>query len=88
MIFISMLKSLIRKYVRLIAEAEGVIVPGIHLGRPNPEIDENEEKLDEFSSVGGGNIQGMTLPLGMAPKKPAVPTVGTKKRFRKRAKVQ
>jgi hypothetical protein len=67
--------NLIKRYVRTLLEAEGMVVPGIYLGRPNPEIDESEEELDEFSSAGGGNIQGMTLPLGMAPKKPAIPKV-------------
>jgi hypothetical protein len=78
-----MFSDLIKRYVRLVLEAEGAIVPGIHLGRPNPEIDEDEEKLDEFSSVAGGNVQGMILPLGMTPKKPKAPKLVNKERSRK-----
>jgi hypothetical protein len=38
-------------------------------------------ELKEFSSAGGGMIQGYTLPLGM---KPTIPTVSTSKKRKKK----
>ena len=38
-------------------------------GKRLKDKDKDEQDLEEFSSVGGGNIVGYTLPLGMDPDK-------------------
>jgi hypothetical protein len=91
MIFITM-KNLIRKYIQALYEADGFVLPYTDgMGRPSPEIDESDdEELDEFASMGGGSIQGLTLPLGMSaeqPKDPFLPgSSSSKKRSKRRHK--
>jgi hypothetical protein len=43
----------------------------------NTSHDDEENEIEEFSTVAGGSIQGFTLPLGMSPDSPIL---GSKKR--------
>ena len=73
-----MSERLLRRYVRLLAEVETDPRVSSQLlepedeeekarGTPSSDADTGEEELEEFSSCGGGNIVGYSLPLGMDP---------------------
>lgn len=74
-----MSERLLRRYVRLVTEVGNDPRVASQLMEPEDEEEKaqgqelpadkekDEGELEEFSSVGGGNIVGYTLPLGMDP---------------------
>ena len=66
----SSMSTLLKEFIKLsLSEGEIARVPNQLLSPesvPSGE-EEKEEAVQEFSSVGGGNIVGYSLPLGMDP---------------------
>lgn len=61
------MNRLLKEFIRLaIVEGEIARVPN-QLMSPSDQQEEDEEGVNEFSSVGGGAIVGYSLPLGMDP---------------------
>jgi len=58
----------LREYIRLLLEEEVLGEPDMSA---EDERDDDDTEADEQSAVGGGNIAGVTTPLGTGPTYPA-----------------
>jgi len=60
--------NVLREYIRLLLEEEVLGEPDMSA---EDEREDNDSEADEQSAVGGGNIAGVTTPLGTGPTYPA-----------------